>query len=769
MTFQRLSILCVVHTLFFLFCLDGISGRKVVSAQTDCPGAVQDYRVGVELYTDGLFDPAIASFEAYLRRCPGGEYTTQTHYLLGEISYKRQRFAEALQHAIQVLSRTTDTRWHPQAALLAGQALVQGGEPEKATTYLQRATTPRAPAEVRHAALYWLGEIAFQLQRYDDARTHYQRLLAEQQTGPYAVQAYYSLGWLARQRGEAAAALEAFTAFLKLAPTHEFAPQVRFIRAELLRDTKKLPEAVEAFQKLAQNPTEPLRDEALFWWAEIVHQQGHYSEAITLYQRLVTEYPQSARVNASLYGWGWTAMQEHQCATAVSPWEQLLQRDAAFPQALNMHYQLGICYLQLEQPAKAREHLQQVVDTGASTPYFQDALGRLAAAAFSQREYAEAIRLYTRALSLASQDDVPRLHYLLGEAHAALGKDDVALEHWQQVHRRPQTSALYAQALYRISSHYVQQRAWEKALPLLRQLWDGFPEFPERSTVAVQLVQAYSATKQCTEALEVYDALIATTPAPAEQHLSRGAKALCLFELGRPGEVIETLSPLVADTASVSAQPRELYMLGQAHMQLHQYDQARVVLSMLHQRFPSDALTAAAEPSLAFVLEHAGRQGEALAVWRTYLRRGEGKSQENLSRFQLHAGRLAFKEGQFAEALDYLAPVRESALGPLAAEALFWSAEVYFHQQQWDLAYQVYQELLDRHSAAQQWSMLARLRLGMIYEQQQEWERALRAYQILLTMTTDAEVIATAQQRIAAIEAGRVPRRQLPSPRLSDG
>ena len=77
-------------------------------------------------------------------------------------------------------------------------------------------------------------------------------------------------GWRGSS-GDAVAALEAFTAFLKLAPDHEFAPQVRFIRAELLRDTKKLPEAAEAFQQLAQNPTEPLRDEALFWWAEIVH------------------------------------------------------------------------------------------------------------------------------------------------------------------------------------------------------------------------------------------------------------------------------------------------------------------------------------------------------------------------------------------------------------------------------------------------------------------------------------------------------------------
>jgi tetratricopeptide (TPR) repeat protein len=285
----------------------------------------------------------------------------------------------------------------------------------------------------------------------------------------------------------------------------------------------------------------------------------------------------------------------------------------------------------------------------------------------------------------------------------------------------------------------------------------------------MQLVQAYSATKQCSDALEVYDALIANTSTPAEQRLSRIAKALCLFELGRPLEVIATLSPLVGEAASAPAQPRELYMLGQAHMQLHQYDQARAVFSLLQQRFPSDPLTAAAEPSLAFVLEHAGRQGEALAVWRTYLRREEGRDQQRLSQFQLHAGRLAFKEEQFAEALDYLAPVRESALGPVAAEALFWSAEAYFRQQQWDLAHQVYQELLDRHSAEQQWSALARLRLGMIYEQQQEWERALRAYRTLLSVTTDADIVANARQRIGAIEAGRVPRPSAPSLGQSDG
>jgi tetratricopeptide (TPR) repeat protein len=771
MTLRKLGIFCLVNILITLLWLVGLPSQGRIAAQTDCQEALQDYRVALKSYEDGLFDPAMASFEAYLRRCPGGAYTTQTHYLLGAIYHQRQRFSEALQHVLQVLSSTTNTNLHPPAALIAGQTHFQLGQPEKAQAYLQQAITAGVPAEVRQAALYWLGEIAFQQQRYDEARGHYQRLLGEHRTGLYAVQAYYSLGWLARQRGDAPAALEAFTAFLKLAPNHEFAPQVRFIQAELLRETARLPEAAEAFKQLAQHSSEPLRDEALFWWAETVNQQGHYDEARTLYQRLVTEYPQSARVTASLYGWGWTAIQQHQCATAIPPWERLLQQDPAFSQALTIHYQLGVCYIQLEQPAKAREHLQQVVDMGEATPYFHDALGRLATIAFAQQEYADAIRYYTRLLPLARQEEVARVHYLLGEAYAAIGQHDAALDHWQQVGAGHQPMALQAQALYRISSAYVRQQAWEKALPILRQLWENFPAFPERSTIALQLAQAYSATQRCTEALMIYDAFIDTAAAVGEQHLARIAKAFCLFELGRYTEVTQTLSPLLILSAhpSVPVEARALYLFGQAHMQLRQYDEALVAFTLLLQRFPTDALTAAAEPSLAFLLERAGRHGDALAVWRTYLRRDQGRNQENLPQFQLYAGRLAFKEGHFTEALDYLAPIRETPAGDLAAEALFWSGEAYFQQQQWDLAHQIYQELLDRHMTEQQWSALARLRLGMIYEQQQEWEHALRAYRLLLTVTTDAEVMAHARQRIAAIEAGRVHRLQVPSSRLSDG
>jgi hypothetical protein len=51
----------------------------------------------------------------------------------------------------------------------------------------------------------------------------------------------------------------------------------------------------------------------------------------------------------------------------------------------------------------------------------------------------------------------------------------------------------------------------------------------------------------------------------------------------------------------------------------------------------------------------------------------------------------------------------------------------------------------------------------MIYEVQQEWEQALELYRILRETATDADVIANAQRRIAAIEAGRVLRPPAPA------
>jgi TolA-binding protein len=206
-------------------------------SQASCKNALQDYRVAVQTYQDGLFDPAIAGFDAYLKQCPDGQYAGQAHYVLATIYAKRSESAKVLPHVQKALSHQLDAKARPQALWLGAQSALQVGKPEVARDYLHEVATANVGSSLKAPAFYWLGELAYRQQDVEAAQRYYQRAVEEAPTGPYAPHAYYSLGWLARQRGETQAALDAFNTFLQVAPKHEFATQVRFARADLLRET----------------------------------------------------------------------------------------------------------------------------------------------------------------------------------------------------------------------------------------------------------------------------------------------------------------------------------------------------------------------------------------------------------------------------------------------------------------------------------------------------------------------------------------------------
>ncbi|MEE8302726.1 MAG: tetratricopeptide repeat protein [Candidatus Tectomicrobia bacterium] len=734
-----------------------------------CIPAWQDYRVALQSYEDGLLDPAIAGFKDYLRKCPEGDQVPQAHYFLAETFYKQQRFTEALDHATQVISLPMSTALHPHALLLAAQCARQLGQIESAVAYLQRVQTATESAEVLSIALYWLGELASQQQRYEDARMYYQRTVEAQPTGESAVHAQYALGWIYRQLGNASAALEAFSAFLTQVPKHEFAPQARFAQAALFRETGQLAEAKAAFEELAQEAPADLLDEALFWWAELAYQLEQYPDASAVYQRLVSALPQSTRAEASLYGWGWAEVQQRHCDAALQPWETLLKKAPQFPQAIEVHYHLGVCYVQLDLTELARSHLLQVMGSQLNPAQRHDATLKLAALAFQDSAYPEAIRYYTMALASSKDEGRVRLHYLLGESYAAMGTLTPAMEQWQQALADVSDQPLRAQLLLRIGRTYVDQQAWSQAIPVLQQLWDGFPAFSDRLVVATYLVQAYRESGQCTDALPFYNAIISAATESQKHQAAINAKAVCLFESDRHAEVVQFLSPLLAPDTNEFVEPQLLYLLGQAYLHLQQDDEALTPLFLLRQRFPMHPLTATAESLLAKILERLGLGREALTIWQAFLQRAVDQDTDEIAALRLYVGRLALKEGELSDVLDILAPVRGATSPPLAAEALFWSGEVYLQQQQWELALQVYQELIDTYTEEHRWRTLARFKMAVTYEHQQDWERALRVYQTLLSATMEEEVRANVQQRIVAIEAGRVFKPQQPPRSPSEG
>lgn len=732
-----------------------------VQAQTPsagCQRALTDYRVALQSYRDGLFDPAFAGFESYILHCPLGEYVGQAHYLLADMLTAQSKCGKALPHVKEALGQPLAPALRPYVLFLGARCARQLKRAAEARKYLLDIVVTKAPSEIKAPAFYWLGELSFQQKNDDDAKRNYEWALQEAPQGPYAAHAQYSLGFIAQRRGDLPAALRAFDAFLKLAPTHQLADRVRFAQADLLRQNGQLQASMAAFQALAQTLVGGMQEESLFRWAELAYELERYGEAQTAYQQLIKAFPKSQRLPASLYGLGWSAMRQQQCSAATAPWERLVQlppERTAPGQVRELHYHLGICYLELGDPSRARQHFRPVAETGEDTMEQREAIIKLAALAYQANDFDEAITFYTRALTTAEADRAPHYHFLLGESYQARGESEQAAVHWRQVITGDPDLPFYPQAIDRLGRAAIARRDWEQAIPLLHRLWDEFPDFPQRATVALGLAQAYSQTDQCEVALPFYAFLASSKTYETELQELRHSHAACLFSTARYPEVVALLTPLLGPESTGSMDPVLLYTLGQAHMELAQFEAAITPFTRLQSEFPEHPLIPPMLPRLAYAFEQTGRLDDALTTWQSHVQQGANIDETAQLRLQLHMGRLALQAKRFEDALTLLPETGEMPATDLAAETLFWRAEVYYEQQRWSVAKQQYEALLARDET-DRWSEAARLRLGAVYERQNEWDLALETYRRLQETATDAEMIANAERRIAAIEAGLV-------------
>ncbi len=742
-------------------------GRLAVAQAPDavCQQALEDYRVALQSYQDGFYDPAFAGFEAYLLHCPIGDYVGQAHYLLAEMLSQQSNCDKALAHVKAALEQSLGPALRPHVLYLGARCALQLKRLDTAQTYLQDTVVSEAPGEIKAPAFYWLGELAFQQQRYQEAKRYYAWVLQEAPEGAYAAHAHYSLGFIAQQAGDIDTALQAFDTFLKMAPNHELATQVRFTRADLWRQNGQRKRAVSAFKTLSQTLTAgAMQEESLFRWAELAYELEQYAEAQSAYQQLIKAFPQSRRLPASLYGLGWSALRQNRCQAALAPWEQFVALpadDATAAQMREVHYHLGACYIELEDHPRARQHLRQVAMTGEDTIEQRDAVIQAATLAYQAADFDDAIALYRRALSTAEGQQVARFHFLLGESYQAKGESEQAVSHWREALNGAPDLPFYATALDRLGRAYMAKQDWAQAISTLRRLWDEFPDFPERSTVALGLAQAYSQANDCAAALPFYDVLGASDQGRVALRGLRHSQAACLFATARYRDVVALLAPLSTPEQSDTIDPTLLYTLGQAQMELQQFEAAIAPFTRLQTEFPEHPLRHAMLPRLAYAFEQVERPGEALDTWRAHVQSATELDPSAQLRLQLHMGRLALQAQRFEEALGLLPKGREIEATDLATEALFWRAEAHYELRQWEVAKQRYQALLSRDGDGH-WSVAAQLRLGAVYEQQQEWDLALETYRTLRKTATDVATIANVERRIDAIEAGLVRSSPLP-------
>lgn len=445
-------------------------------------------------------------------------------------------------------------------------------------------------------------------------------------------------------------------------------------------------------------------------------ERGETAAARELFQRALELDPASA---VAFEGLGKAAAAEGDARAAADYFEQAL---AEAPQADSLHYALGQAYRDLGDLDRARYHLERrgesvvtvpdpllnpLADLGAGAQFY---LIRAAEAA-EKGDYETAAAAYARAVEADPEDfkAYRGLSYAvekLGDLRGAIGHLETALE--RATTGEPESDRRERAEIRHVLGGLAALAGDDAAA--IDHLARSLELAPEQTAARMKLANALARTRRFEEALEHYDALLASHPELAGDLYSR--RATTLVNLGRRDAAVADFRRAV-EAAPEDAKLRLLF---------------------------------------AEALEHLGETGAAAEQWAAASRLTEDDAER--ARLLAEDGRRLVTQGRYEEAIAQLA--ESLRLAPETPAVRVELASVLGHLGRFDEAIVEFRKVIEaepRHAAARRGEIVALLLTGRYGEARVRLQEALREF------PQDAQ-LAHVQARLLAT---------VPDPRVRDG
>jgi tetratricopeptide (TPR) repeat protein len=238
--------------------------------------------------TNLTYGSAIASYDEIVRNYPGSEYALQALYRIGVIKF--DRFFD-IDGALQTFDRVDEqfprNRLASAVALKAGEILIAKGELGVAAERFSKVgVIPLSTQSEKDKATYALAELDYFRGLYDSALVKLKSLVTN----------------LSADIANDALLLQEF---IKEHRTRDGLALKEYARAELLERQRKFSEAITVLEKLIDTETTaPLVDDAMLKLGQLERKLGQPMRALSIYQRLIVEHPESILLDEAQLGIG---------------------------------------------------------------------------------------------------------------------------------------------------------------------------------------------------------------------------------------------------------------------------------------------------------------------------------------------------------------------------------------------------------------------------------------------------------------------------------
>ena len=278
-------------------------------------------------------------------------------------------------------------------------------------------------------------------------------------------------------------------------------------------------------QYLASFGDEAAAAEMNYQLAELLYENGQYPQALDEYER--TAWSRGANERAADAALGALHASEKVVQHAGAAEQAALSEQATtaalrfltnypdHPAAPGVLAQTGTVLLEQQHYDRALQASEHALAEAAptSTALRQVAWSLRAQVLFATQDYPAAAAAYREALQLAGDDDARRpalqeglamATYRQAEQALTLGDQGNALALYQQAAELAPTAAIRSKAAYDAATTLLAQESWTRAIGLLEQFRDNYPDDPLQREVTRKLAYAYERSGEISRAANEY-------------------------------------------------------------------------------------------------------------------------------------------------------------------------------------------------------------------------------------------------------------------------
>ncbi len=365
-----------------------------------------------------------------------------------------------------------------------GRSLWQTGDIQKAKALLEQAG---AAAKENPWPLYYLGQLAEQLLKPDDALGYYQKALAR---NPQFLLAHVALAKMAQKRGDPAGAQDQL-AMAAAIDAHAAAVHNGF--GEMHFGQKNFSLAEAAFKEALKN--DPEFTPAHINLANTYRELGRYDEAVANYQAaaaLAPNYPGLAEEYA------YTLLVRKDYPAALDLYRQAIHLS---PKDDRLYLQAGIASLENGDAPGAAKYFQTAIDLNSGNVEAQTRLGILL---YQQGSLDRSQELLKNAIEIDANN--PDIHYAMGQTLLASKQWGDALEEFRTAVK---LKFDHLGAVQELSKLLIDRGQYQEAVTTLNRAIAAQPKHLE---LLLLLGDVYHSQSLLPEALTVYRKALAANP-----------------------------------------------------------------------------------------------------------------------------------------------------------------------------------------------------------------------------------------------------------------